>query len=502
MTSAATTIYLFAGDSLTEGIYGESYVERVARALYRGRAGLEGEVINAGRGGDTVQALLNRIDGPLHDHRPDWVILAVGANDVWIPWLSERSIGWWLWFHYRQFKTGQKPTTDLDRFAAAYRALIDKAQKAGARVLACTVSPLGERLSSSLNCRLARVNGVIKHVAADCQVPVADVWQAFVEELALVPRPSDYLLREWLFAWLDRKRLRQASPDEVAQRRRLHLTFDGVHLNSRGADLWADVVLNALAQAQAVPEVASPGPARQLVLPSFEQGPLGVYCTPGWEARARDLVHLLAEAYDHLASLIGTKPAVRLALLDAVHWEQMAAPLPYPEPAARWEGRRGSLFVPAAYSNRFLHRLHLPEVVASWDAWPPPLADVGEVARATSLADLLAIQELARLFLQDRQVVLSDPALNDLLAAYLAQVAIHAQQGEGATEMAGLWDYWTEVLARAGVRGGQVRLQARALYEAYGEDLAVASAGRAPSVEEQVVRSLKAIAPGGAEVEH
>ncbi len=490
MTSSATTVYLFAGDSLTEGIYGEGYVERVARALYRGWAGLEGEVINAGRGGDTVLALLGRMDGLLRDYRPDWVILAVGSNDVWIPWLSERSIGWWLWFHYRQLKLDQKPTTDLDRFAAAYRALIDRAQQGGARVLACTVSPLGERLSSPLNRRLARVNGAIKHVAADCQVPVADVWQAFVEELAISPRPSDYVLRDWLFAWLDRRRLKRISPDELARRRRLHLTFDGVHLNSRGADLWAGAVLNALAQAQAAPQLAAPGPARQLALPCFEQGPLGVCCTPGWEARARDLARLLTEAYGHLASLIGLQPTVRLAVLDAVHWAQMAAPLPYPEPVARWEGRQGSLFVPEAYNDRFLRQFHLPEVVTAWDAWPPALANVGEAARATALADLLAIQELARLFLHDRQAVLSDPALDDLLAAYLAQAAIHARQGPGAVEMAGLWDAWTEVLARAGARGGQARLQARVLYEAHGEDLAAAIAGRAPLVEEQVARSL------------
>lgn len=490
MTSSATTVYLFAGDSLTEGTYGESYVERVARSLYQGWAGLEGEVINAGRGGDTVLALLDRIDAPLRDHRPDWVILAIGSNDVWIPWLSSHSVGWWLWFRYRQFKAGQRPATDLDQFAAAYRALIDKARQVSARVLACTVSPLGERLSSPLNRRLARLNGVIKHVAAECQVPVADVWQAFVEELATVPHPSNYVLGEWLFAWLDRQHLKGSSPDEVSRRRRLHLTFDGVHLNSRGADLWANTVLNALAQAQASETAALRGLARQLALPCFEQDALGVCCTPGWEARARDLACLLNDAYERLATLTDTRPVVRLAVLDPVHWSQLASPLPYLEPAARWEGRGGTLFVPVTYDQPFLRCFHLPEVVADWDDWPPDLAGVGEVARATALANLLAIQEMARLFLHELQVVLSDPAMNDLLAAYLAQVAIHTRQGTGAAEMAGLWDAWTEVLARTGARGGQARRQARALYEAHGEELVAILSRRAPSVEEQVVRSL------------
>ena len=247
---AAMTLYLFAGDSLTEGVYGENYVERVGKALYQGWAGLSGEVVNVGRGGDTVRSLLARLDQPLYQYRPDWVILAVGTNDVWIPWLTAHSFGWLLWSWYRRMAEGLRPTTDLDQFAALYRALIDKVRQVGARPLVCTASPIGERLASPVNRRLARLNGVIKHVAVEYGVPIADVWQAFVEELAPLPKPAGYVPGEWLFTWLDRRRLRHTSPDEIANRRGLHLTFDGLHLNSRGADLWAYTIVRALAQAQ------------------------------------------------------------------------------------------------------------------------------------------------------------------------------------------------------------------------------------------------------------
>jgi len=263
MASSLTTVYLFAGDSLTEGVHGEDYVERVGKGLYRGWAGLEGEVVNSGRGGDTVKSLLERIDGPLSRHQPDWVVLAVGANDAWIPWLAERSFGWRLWSQAQGLRAGQKPIKDLDHFAALYRALIDKAQQTGAQVLVCTTTPVGERITTPLNRQLARLNGVIKHVAVDRQVPVADVWQAFVEQLAPLAKPSSYVPGEWLFTWVDRRRLRSRSPDEMSKRRRLYLTFDGLHLNSRGADLWAYTVLAGLALAQGM--TAPPEPPRSLL---------------------------------------------------------------------------------------------------------------------------------------------------------------------------------------------------------------------------------------------
>lgn len=487
--ASLTNVYLFAGDSLTEGVYGESYVERVAKALYRGHTGPAPEVVNAGRGCDTVQSLLDRIDEPLRHYRPQWVILAIGTNDVWLPWLSAHSLGWRLWFLYRRFALGQTPTTDLDQFAAAYRALIDKARTlARARTLACTVSPLGEQLSSPVNQGLARLNGVIKDVAAGCQAPVADVWQAFVEELTVLPHPSTYVPGEWLFHWLDRRRLRTAgaSSDALSRRRHLLLTFDGIHLNSHGADLWAETVVAALVQAQGAAVASSPDLARQLGLPCFEQGPLQVCCTPGWEARAHKVGRLLADAYGRLASMTGAHPAICAAVLNPVHWKQGAGLLPYPIPAARWDGVSGTIFVPEAYPQRFLRDVRLPETIAAWTSWPPALAQVGEPARATALADLLAVQELARLFLRELHVAPADPELNHLLAAYLAKVVLRAREGEGTAEMAAAWDVWGEVLARSGLAEGRIWQQAEALYEVHGDDLVASLANRPSSVVAQV----------------
>ena len=83
MESARVSTYLFAGDGLTEGVHGESYVERVAAALHGTGDSQQREVVNAGRGGDTASSLLRRIDRPLRRYRPDLVILAVGSRRLY-----------------------------------------------------------------------------------------------------------------------------------------------------------------------------------------------------------------------------------------------------------------------------------------------------------------------------------------------------------------------------------------------------------------------------------
>ncbi len=516
-------VYLFAGDSLTEGVYGADYVQRVAAGLAGGEGGLDGEVANAGRSGETVASLLHRVDRLIEVHQPTWLIVSVGCNDVWLPWLSDHSLGWKLWLGYRRLRTRQEPTRDLDQFAAAYRAVIDRAQRAGVRVLACTTTPVGEQLSSGINSRVARLNGVIKHVAADRRVPVADVWQAFIEELAPLPKPSTYLSAEWLLAWLDRRRYREAGADAMAEGRRLHLTFDGVHLNSRGADLWATVVLRTLASAESREGKPSSGPrgvdlqarddfraqggagavdgqavrsplraaeanpsplVRRLDLGCTQRGLLPVCYSPGREARAQDVGQLLAAAYDDLASRLDVSPPAYVAVLSSVHRGQSTCPVAHPAPSAVWDGDGGALFVADAYDLPFLRRLHLPEVVASWTPWPPGLADMGELARATALADLLAVEELARLFLHELRVAPTDPELARLLAAYLTLVVLQGSRAPGSAGMADLWIAWGQMLAEAGVAEGQIRLQARALYAEHGERLVAWITGAQPVMRE------------------
>lgn len=129
--SKGSGLILFAGDSLTEGLYGVSYVNRVAEAVANGPVLPIEQIVNAGYSGDTVASLLARMDSLLEEYQPLWVVVAIGTNDIWYRWITHHSLGWWLWVFYRRLRYGQKPTADIALFGAQYREILSRAQRGG-----------------------------------------------------------------------------------------------------------------------------------------------------------------------------------------------------------------------------------------------------------------------------------------------------------------------------------------------------------------------------------
>lgn len=73
---------LVLGDSLSAGYgltAGEGWVALLQQRL--DQRGLAHQVVNASISGDTTAAGLARIDAVLDQHRPDWLLLELGAND-------------------------------------------------------------------------------------------------------------------------------------------------------------------------------------------------------------------------------------------------------------------------------------------------------------------------------------------------------------------------------------------------------------------------------------
>ncbi|WP_127478638.1 arylesterase [Sulfurivermis fontis] len=73
---------LVLGDSLSAGYgltAGEGWVALLQQRLEQ--RGLEHTVVNASISGDTTAGGLARLDAVLDQHRPDWLLLELGAND-------------------------------------------------------------------------------------------------------------------------------------------------------------------------------------------------------------------------------------------------------------------------------------------------------------------------------------------------------------------------------------------------------------------------------------
>ena len=106
MLIAKNSKLLMIGDSITdagrtrpagEGLFdalGKGYVSLVDALLTAGDPGLGIRVVNQGNGGDTVRNLKARWDADVLAHRPDWLSIMIGINDVWRQFDCPRQTEW------------------------------------------------------------------------------------------------------------------------------------------------------------------------------------------------------------------------------------------------------------------------------------------------------------------------------------------------------------------------------------------------------------------------
>lgn len=229
----------FVGDSLTSGRPGSSYLAVLRRRLPHD------ELINLGKGNDTVVSLYRRItalrwNGPL-----DMAFLWVGVNDVCGP------ASWSLQLANALLRTPR--SNSLDEFRASYKSTLEFLRCRAAQVVA--VSPLlrGEDLGNEWNRQLELLSAIIRDLALRYErVDYLDLRLVFADRLA-GRRISGYLPENAWQVALDALTLRSDEQiDKKAAERGLHLTLDGLHLNSAGAELAAEAFLNHLSAARLI----------------------------------------------------------------------------------------------------------------------------------------------------------------------------------------------------------------------------------------------------------
>jgi lysophospholipase L1-like esterase len=223
----------FFGDSLTSGVPGSSYV-----AMLRERFP-EDTLLSFGRANDTVVSLYRRISAMRLGQPLDIAFLWIGVNDV------PQTDRW----PYRAFHTllTQRRARDMDEFQSCYRATLDLLHEMAGRVIVAPPVLKGEDLDNPWNRRLADLAGLMQEVTAECErAEFLDLQAAFARELAARPG-SEHIPRNPFRVLLDALTLRtDGQIDAKAAERGLHLTLDGVHLNSAGAKLVAEELTAAI----------------------------------------------------------------------------------------------------------------------------------------------------------------------------------------------------------------------------------------------------------------
>ncbi len=197
----------FLGDSLTEGSPGESFLRRLARLLPGD------ELLNLGRAGDTVPALLARLRA---DGVPpgDAAVLWIGTNDAflgdwYLPPLGDDLEPWATGPAADEAGAAGAGLYDARRLRPVYDAIIDLAL-AAAPLVACVPPVLPDPFAGEVAGRVAGIGSMIAAAAA------ARAPRTFVFDLA----PA--------FA--------------AAGRAAGGFTIDGVHCSARGADVVAAAV--------------------------------------------------------------------------------------------------------------------------------------------------------------------------------------------------------------------------------------------------------------------
>jgi lysophospholipase L1-like esterase len=187
------------GDSITENPNG--YCALLAALITAAYPGHAIRVVNAGVSGNKIPDLLERAERDVLAHRPDWVTVNVGINDVW-----HGLTGW---------GGGGVP---LSQYRAGLSILADRILSTGANVVLLPPTVIEEDPRSEGNRRLAPYRAAMREVAAAQGLLVA---------------PTDLDFDATLAAG------KQADPA-------FSLTTDGVHMRPAGDAVMALAVLKAL----------------------------------------------------------------------------------------------------------------------------------------------------------------------------------------------------------------------------------------------------------------
>ncbi len=199
----------FLGDSLTHKGWTKphGYVRLVLAGLKAN--GVDVEAVPAGYAGDKSNQMLARLQKDVLEKRPHWMTLSCGINDLWEIPLDDAQAA-------TRTYPAHPEEPPKSTFAKNVTVMVDQAQAAGIKPLILTATVFQEDLKNLENARLAPYNHFLRKLAAERQLPLADLNALFAERITAENKPGQRVL-----------------------------TVDGVHMNPEGNKLMAIGVLKA-----------------------------------------------------------------------------------------------------------------------------------------------------------------------------------------------------------------------------------------------------------------
>ena len=207
------------GDSLTEGRPGVSFTNML-REKYP-----DIKFVNLGKPGESVKSLYTRLKKDQLDVY-DLSFLWIGVNDVYSKLLSVQA---------------QPVAKDLDEFEEYYVKVLELIIESSKKVITVTPAIVGENSYNASNNEIKQMNVLIESIASKYEnVSFLNMQSVFFNHLSKV-NPSDYMNTKVMKVMMDVLLYKKASRvDKISKKRGLHLTLDGIHLNSAGAQIVAD----------------------------------------------------------------------------------------------------------------------------------------------------------------------------------------------------------------------------------------------------------------------
>jgi lysophospholipase L1-like esterase len=197
---------VFLGDSITAGGNGgNGYINVIRKHLAAKKPDLKVECIGAGISGNKVPDLQRRVERDVIAKKPTIVVVYIGINDVW------------------HGENDPKRGTDPEAFEAGLKEVLGKIEAAGARVVLCTPTVIGEFKDgkNKNDAKLDAYSDISRRVAKEGGRTLCDLRKAFVENIA--------------------------KTNEKNAERGI-LTGDRVHLNDAGNRLVAETILKSLGE--------------------------------------------------------------------------------------------------------------------------------------------------------------------------------------------------------------------------------------------------------------